>query len=346
MSRLARSLAWSLALFLSSIACRVEADDLREGVDRYQSGEARVTVEWFAPAAQGKFPAILLLHGSGGLDPGTAQVFRAIARDFTQRGYVVLIPHYFERTDHIVGRPFESKELKAFMEAVEDAISFAVASGIVAEDRIGMVGYSMGAYFAFSRAPKDTRIKAIVSCSGSLPVQSSAKFPPVLILQGSADRGNPLANVKKFQEVLKEKGTPSANHVYKGMGHNFDVERWEDAAGRAAAFFDKHLGIPRDAKAKKSRRGKVRKDSVPGTSPPSDGEERAKGPVGEPGPDDDGSSPGRPDRKDEGPGGLDPGTPKGSEDRSPTGESGSEAGRTGSQPGVTHRSPAVSVRGG
>jgi hypothetical protein len=62
--------------------------------------------------------------------------------------------------------------------------------------------------------------------------------------------------VKEFQEVLKGKGTPSANHIYKGMGHNFDVERWEDAAGRAAGFFDKYM---KDAKPKKSQRARARK---------------------------------------------------------------------------------------
>ena len=184
-------------------------------------------------------------------------MFRAIGRGYTERGYVVFIPHLFERTNHAVGQPFQPKELQSFMDAVEDAIKFAVASGIVDEDRLGMIGYSMGAHFAFSRGARDPRIKAIVSCSGSLPIGSRSKFPPVLILQGSADRGNPLANVKKFQEVLKEKGTPYANHIYKGMGHNFDVERWEDAAGRAGAFFDKHLRRPEPARPKKSQRGRA-----------------------------------------------------------------------------------------
>src|SRR5271157_5113864 len=91
MSRSARYLTWPLALLVSLQASRADAD-VQDGVDQDQSGDARVTVEWFAPAARGKFPAILLLHGSGGLDPGTAQVFRAIGRDFVERGHVVFIP--------------------------------------------------------------------------------------------------------------------------------------------------------------------------------------------------------------------------------------------------------------
>ena len=267
MSRMARHWTWPLALLVWSLESPAEAD-VQEAVEQYRSGEAHVSVECFSPAARGKFPAILLLHGSGGLDPGTALVFRAIGRDFAERGYVVLIPHYFERTGHVVGRPFQGKEFMDLMQAVQDAIEFAVASGVVDQDRIGMIGYSMGAYFAFFRGARDPRIKAIVSCSGSLPAESKSKFPPVLILQGSEDRGNPLSRVRQFQEALKGKGTPYANHIYKGMGHNFDVERWADAAQRSATFFDKYM---KDAKPKKSQRARVRKGSGRGAAPRKDG---------------------------------------------------------------------------
>jgi carboxymethylenebutenolidase len=249
----------------------------QEGVDQYKSGDARVTIEYFAPTARGKFPVVLLLHGSGGLDPGTADVFRAIGRDFAEKGYVVLIPHYFERTGHAVGQPFQAKEFMSWIEAVQDAIEFGVASGIVDADRIGMIGYSMGAHIAFYRGARDPRIKAIVSCAGDLPVESKSKFPPVLILQGSEDRSNPLPQVKKFQEVLKANGTPYANHIYKGMGHNFDVDRWSDAARRAAAFFDKHMKTGKDARPKKSQRGRLRKGLDRGSAPRK--ERAAEGPA-------------------------------------------------------------------
>src|SRR5262249_36145468 len=69
-----------LALLILLPASRAGAD-VQEAVEHYRSGEAQVTIECFAPAARGKFPAVLLLHGSGGLDPGTAYVFREIGRD-------------------------------------------------------------------------------------------------------------------------------------------------------------------------------------------------------------------------------------------------------------------------
>ena len=79
---------------------------------------------------------------------------------------------------------------------------------------------------------RDPRIKAVVSCAGGLPVESKSKFPPVLMLQGASDKGNPLARVKAFEEVLKAQETPYETHIYRGMGHNFELYRWDDAARR------------------------------------------------------------------------------------------------------------------
>jgi len=253
--------------------------DVHEGVGRFPSGEAKVSLEYFTPAAPGSFPAVFLLHGSGGLDPGTAYVFREIGRDLANQGYVVLIPHYFERTGHEPGQPFKDNEIPAMVEAVEDAIDFAVANAPVDADRIGMIGYSMGAYIAFFRSARDPRIKAIVAVSGHLPVESKSKFPPLLILQGSGDRNTPPARLKQFEAILKERQIPYGTHVYRGIAHNFDIPTWDDASRRAATFFNKFLKEPNARRSTRNRAPK--KANAPSEKPkiaaaPKAGEEQPK----------------------------------------------------------------------
>jgi carboxymethylenebutenolidase len=228
---------------------------VHESVHQYRSGEANVTVECFSPAAEGKFPAVLLLHGSGGLEQSTGDVFREFARGLSSEGFVVLIPHYFETTAHVAGKPFGPKEIPAYLESVHDAIEFAVASGVVDPDRIGVVGWSLGAYIAFYRSTKDPRIKAMVSLSGSLPVEWKAKFPPVLILQGSKDKSSPPQRLKDFQEKLKAANSPFETHVYRGVGHNLDLPTWDDVSRRTAVFFNKYLKPqpPRRTKARPTK---------------------------------------------------------------------------------------------
>ena len=48
-------------------------------------------------------------------------VIRSIGRDLAERGYVVLIPHYFERTGHEPGKPYKDKEITFLFESLKDA---------------------------------------------------------------------------------------------------------------------------------------------------------------------------------------------------------------------------------
>ena len=208
----------------------------------YPSGDKAITVNYFAPAGRGKFPAVVILHGSGGLEQATGGVFRSVASTLASRGYVALIPHSFEKTDHPPGRPPQAGEREAWLDAVNDAVEFAAARPEVDPTRFAMMGYSMGSGLGMSRALRDPRIKAVVSCSGAYPpIKPNPRLPPLLILHGSKDTSTPLDYVKKYVEALEEQDMPHAVHIYNGMGHNFDASRFGDATRRAVAFLDQYL---------------------------------------------------------------------------------------------------------
>jgi carboxymethylenebutenolidase len=229
-------------LCLGAAAAHAQARvQVKEEVRQYRSGEARVTIECFWPAAEGKYPTVLLLHGSGGLEEATGDLFRQIARRLVQEGYVVLIPHYFERTRHVVGAKFGPNDIPSYVQAVHDAIEFAAASRVVDSERIGLVGWSLGSYIAFFRSARDPRIKAMVSVSGYVPLESKSQFPPVLILQGANDPDTSPRRLKAFEQKLEAGKTPCETHIYPGVGHNLDPLAWADARRRTAVFFNNHL---------------------------------------------------------------------------------------------------------
>jgi carboxymethylenebutenolidase len=230
-----------LAFVLLALFAPAHAQSQNETVT-YPSGGKQVTVEYFAPMTPGKYPGVILLHGSGGLEQATGDVFREIASTLASRGYVALIPHYFEKTDHPLGRPLQTGEYESWLAAVNDAIEYAARRPEVDPDRFAIIGYSMGSGLAMARATRDPRIKAIVSCSGAYPpVKPNKKLPPLLILHGSKDKSTTVDYVKKYAEALKEQEMPHDVHIYNGMGHNFDVPRFGDATKRAVAFFDKYV---------------------------------------------------------------------------------------------------------
>ena len=96
---------WVVALALLALLAApaaadpgAEAPQTRKVVDAYRSGSASITLERFEPAADGKYPAILLLHAVDGLEKPYGDQYRAAARRFAEKGYVVLLVHYFDRT--------------------------------------------------------------------------------------------------------------------------------------------------------------------------------------------------------------------------------------------------------
>jgi dienelactone hydrolase len=237
--RMSRPLVHAVVAFLLSAS--VAEAGVRASLEQYQSGKVSVAIECFTPTGKARHPAVLLLHGSGGLEAGTGPLFRTVARSIATKGYVVLIPHFFDRTDHVVGQALGDGEYEAFQEATRDAVEFAAGRNEVDPERIGMFGFSMGSGLSFSQAARDPRIKAVVCCSGSFPLGSKAKFPPTLFLHGQKDESTPASFIKKFEEALKDREIPCETHIYANTGHNFDATRFVDAGRRATAFFDKYL---------------------------------------------------------------------------------------------------------
>jgi carboxymethylenebutenolidase len=281
--RTARTLAWALALILFG-ACEADAQSrtrakIRGGVRAsavtYRSGDASIGVECFAPAPalKGKHPLVLLLHGSGGLEQDTGRLYQAFARGLAGKGFVVLVPHLFDRTDHVPGAPLQDGEYESFVEAVKDAIAFAAARDDVDAERVGIFGLSMGAGIALWEGMKDPRVKTIVLLSGPAGTGRTGvklKLPPTLILHGEHDDSTPVSRIRKFDEVLADNEIPHELHVYRGIGHNFDAPRFQDVARRSIAFFNTHLKQPPPKPDTKARPEKPLEPSEPPVgSPPS-----------------------------------------------------------------------------
>lgn len=224
-----------------ALGTKPAAAGVRASLETYTSGGETVRIECFAPTARGKFPAILLLYGSGGLSNATGDSFRGAARRLAGQGYVALIPHFFDSTGHASGKAVAADDYGAWQQAVSDATEFAAARKDVDANRIGLLGYSLGSGLAFRQAASDPRIKAIVSVSAVGHVRPGTKPPATLLLYGSKDKGVPSEAVKRFQDALAAQEVPNSAYVYRGMGHNFDTPRFADAGRRAAAFFDNHV---------------------------------------------------------------------------------------------------------
>ena len=198
-------------------------------------------MDHYAPSKAGASPAVLLVHGSGGplrgLDP-----FAEKAANF---GVHVFVVHYFERTDHYWAAPGQiERHFLEWMETVRDAVSFIAEQPEVDIKRIGLLGFSLGAYLSLSLATQDDRIAAVAELFGGLPghfVADAAKLPPVLILHGAMDPVVPVSEAHRLEELLKANNVPYEKKIYSGQGHTFRGLAQMDAMRRVVSFFRKHL---------------------------------------------------------------------------------------------------------
>src|SRR5580692_10773041 len=209
----------------------------------FHSGGKDIRLDCFLPTADGqRFPAVIGLHGSGGGYASMGDPASLLA----EQGFAVYVLHYFDRTGtaEIDGLQTIFRHFPVWMKTLWDAVSFVASQPQVDPERIGLLGFSLGAYLALSASAIDSRIQAVVEFFGGMPKEMrffTRRLCPVLILHGELDKIVPVEEAYQLQQTLEKKQIPYEMQIYPGAGHGFSGETWRDASLRTLAFLEKHL---------------------------------------------------------------------------------------------------------
>jgi carboxymethylenebutenolidase len=114
----------------------------------------------------------------------------------------------------------------------------------VDQRRIGLIGFSLGAYLALALATRDSRIIAVADffCGLAEPIAADvAKLPPILVLHGDQDPVVPVEEARKLERLLEQNAIPHEVKIYPGQGHHFTGLAQIDALGRVVSFFRQYL---------------------------------------------------------------------------------------------------------
>jgi carboxymethylenebutenolidase len=257
----ALALGATLALGIATTAR--EPGQIVESDEIVKSRGKDIVVDVFAPGAPGKYPAVVVLHGRGGVGEGKRSGTHRAARELASEGYVALVPHYFGRNlpDPKNGRK-NARSHALWTRAVIDTISYAARRPDVNPRQIGLLGFSNGSWVSLSTAARDRRVKAVVEYYGGYPAWDEiypARLPPVLILHGDADRVVSVQESDKLEQVLKEAGVPYEMHIYPGADHGFRGADRDDALKRTLDFFATH--VKHDSPAANKQRSAAAADS-------------------------------------------------------------------------------------
>ena len=190
----------------------------------------------FKPDGDGPFPAVVLVHTCGGIQPHISDR----AKDLLAAGFVVLVQdsygsrgHTVFCTAHGVGAPRVYKD--SF-----DALKHLAQLKVVDASRISLVGLSLGSFAAATVSSPEVarwigaseRFRASVGWYGACTFDVSP-YPkwelirrdvdrPVLLLMAKNDHEAPIADCFPLLDNLKEQGKPVAWHVYEDATHGWD----------------------------------------------------------------------------------------------------------------------------
>jgi carboxymethylenebutenolidase len=212
--------------------------------DCFDSAGKKISVRRYGPAGGGKHPAVVMLGGQDGW--GQIVAYEFATRDLVEKGFVVLLIRYYDRTDTPERVPVQlqaafEKWLKEgapegvkndardhfeeWIATVADAVAYARKLPNVDANRVGIVGFSLGGYLALSAAPRcNPPVGAVVEMLGGIPKEKRenlGKLPPTLIVHGNKDRVVPVDEAYLAFGLLRERKQAVEIRIIENADHGF-----------------------------------------------------------------------------------------------------------------------------
>lgn len=237
-----------IALHPARCAERVQFESARYQVGPLQRRLARERGETVAPApadiisgyltkpdGPGPFPAIVHLHGCGGLPKvvkdGTAEHFWA--QRLAGWGYAVLVVDSFTTRGIVQACTTAGSGISARIADAYGALAYLSAQSFVDASRIGILGFSQGAITALSLVgardfemfenEAERKFKAAVAFYPACPDDGTMTVP-TLILIGELDDWTRAVGCTRMMASRTGAGSPVRLIVYPGAHHGFDIE--------------------------------------------------------------------------------------------------------------------------
>ncbi len=181
-------------------------------------------------------PALLLIHEDRGLTDWEVEQARRLAGE----GYIVLAVDLYggQKVEgvmdaHIMGRGLPDDSVLA---ALKTDVRYLSNHPNVRADRIGVIGWDIGAGYALDAARLDPRLKACVVCYGRVVTDAALLAPmqaAVLGIFAGKDEGISDETLNAFRKACLRAGKKSEIKVFPHSNHGFMNPASPEAGGVA-----------------------------------------------------------------------------------------------------------------
>jgi len=190
----------------------------------------------FKPEGDGPFPAVVLVHTCGGIQPHISDR----AKELIAAGFVVLVQDSYGPRGHTIFCTAAGVGAPRVYKDSFDALNHLTRLKVVDPSRIYLVGLSLGSFAAAAVSSAEVarwigtqvRFRASVGWYGACTFDVGP-YPrwellrrdvdrPVMLLMAKHDGETPIADCFPLLENLKAEGKPVAWHVYEDATHGWD----------------------------------------------------------------------------------------------------------------------------
>lgn len=200
-------------------------------------------------------PGVVVIQEWWGIEPHVQEVAQWVAQD----GFVALVPDLYH--GKVATEPNEAQKLmmtmqgnlEAAIKEIIGALDYLKGLSYVEPKKLGIMGFCMGGFLAYTVASRYPDLGAIAPFYGAgynpTPDDVQKVTAPVMAFYGGKDQSIPADQIHKIEQLYKDAGKDASFNIYPEAGHAFinpyHGARVESAANdawpKAISFLKQHL---------------------------------------------------------------------------------------------------------